>query len=215
LRFVHDRAGLGAPDLVILPGSKATVDDLEWLRRHGLADAIARTAAVVLGICGGYQMLGRSIDDPVESGRTGVAGLGMLPVDTRFEAGKVTRLRTGTAMGLPVHGYQIHHGRVDVQVDGGQPFVVLDDGTLDGLRDGRYVGTTLHGLFEEDEFRRSFLAMVAAERGKRFVSAGRSFAAARAAAVDAVADALAEHLDVAALERLIASAAAPVTGGRT
>jgi adenosylcobyric acid synthase len=158
-------------------------------------------------------MLGRSIDDPVESGRTGVAGLGLLPVETRFDADKVTRLRTGTAMDLPVHGYQIHHGRV--QVGGGQPFLVLDDGTLDGVRDGWCLGTTLHGLFEDDDVRRAFLAMVAAERGKRFVSAGRSFAAARAAAVDAVADALAEHLDVAALERLIASAAAPVAGGRT
>ena len=211
LRFVHDRAGLGDPDLVILPGSKATVDDLEWLRRRGLADGIAHTTAVVLGLCGGYQMLGRSIDDPVESGRTGVAGLGLLPVDTRFDAEKVTRLRTGAALGLPVHGYQIHHGRV--HVTGGDPFVVLDDGSVDGVRAGRCAGTTLHGLFEDDDVRRAFLAMVAGARGKRFVSAGRSFAAARSAAVDAVADALAEHLDLAALERLIA-AAAPVAGGR-
>jgi adenosylcobyric acid synthase len=212
LRLVHDRAALGTPDLVILPGSKATVDDLAWLRHRGLADAIARTPAVVLGICGGYQMLGRSIDDPVESGRTGVPGLGLLPVDTRFDADKVTRLRTGTAMGRPVHGYQIHHGRV--QVAGGEPFVVLEDGSVDGVRDGRCAGTTLHGLFEDDELRRSFLAMVAAERGKRFVSAGRSFAAARSSAVDAVADALAEHLDLAAVERLIATASAPIAGGR-
>jgi adenosylcobyric acid synthase len=215
LRFVHDRAGLGTPDLVILPGSKATVDDLAWLRRRGLADAIARTPAVVLGICGGYQMLGRSIDDPVESGQTGVPGLGLLAVDTRFDTDKVTRLRTGTAMGRPVHGYQIHHGRVNIS--GGEPFVVLEDGSVDGVRDGRCAGTTLHGLLEDDEVRRSFLAMVAAERGKRFVSAGRSFAAARSAAVDAVADALAEHLDLTALQRLIATAAtpvAPVAGGR-
>ena len=204
LRFVHDRAGLGTPDLVILPGSKATVDDLEWLRQRGLAEALARTAAVVLGVCGGYQMLGRSIDDPVESGRTGVAGLALLPVDTRFDADKVTRLQTGTAMGQRVHGYQIHHGRV--QVGGGEPFVVLEDGPVDGVRTGRYLGTTLHGLFEDDGFRRSFLASVAAERGKRFVSAGRSFAAAREAAVDAIADAIAEHVDLAAIERLIATA---------
>jgi adenosylcobyric acid synthase len=213
LRFVHDRAGLGAPDLVILPGSKATVGDLEWLRRRGLADAIARTAAFVLGICGGYQMLGRTIDDPVESGRSGVAGLGVLPVNTRFDEEKVTRLRTGTAMGLPVHGYQIHHGRI--RVEGGRPFVVLDDGSVDGVRDGRFAGTTLHGLFEDDEIRRSFLAMVAAERGKRFVSARHSFAAVRSAAVDSVADALAEHLDLTAVERLIALGAVPVVGGRT
>ena len=156
-------------------------------------------------------MLGRSIDDPVESGRTGVPGLALLPVDTRFDADKVTRLRTGTAMGQPVHGYQIHHGRV--QVSGGEPFVVLEDGSVDGVRAGRYLGTTLHGLFEDDEFRRSFLAWVASERGKRFVSAGRSFAAAREAAVDAVADAIAEHVDLAAMERLIATAADAGGGG--
>jgi adenosylcobyric acid synthase len=212
LRFVHDQAGLGAPDLVILPGSKATVDDLEWLRRRGLAEALARSTAVVLGVCGGYQMLGRSIHDPVESGRTGVPGLGLLPVDTRFDADKVTRLRSGTAMGNPVHGYQIHHGRV--QVGGAEPFVVLEDGSVDGVRAGRYLGTTLHGLFEDDEFRRSFLTWVASERSKRFVSAGGSFAAAREAAVDAVADAIAAHVDVDAVERLIATAATPAAEAR-
>jgi adenosylcobyric acid synthase len=202
-------------DLILIPGSKATRADLAALRQEGWdIDILAhyRAGKSVLGICGGYQMLGRSIDDPVESGRTGVPGLGLLPVDTRFDADKVTRLRTGTAMGRPVHGYQIHHGRV--QVAGGEPFVVLEDGSVDGVRDGRCAGTTLHGLFEDDELRRSFLAMVAAERGKRFVSAGRSFAAARSSAVDAVADALAEHLDLAAVERLIATAAAPIAGGR-
>ena len=130
-----------------------------------------------------------------------------------FDEEKVTRLRTGTAMGLPVHGYQIHHGRI--RVEGGRPFVVLDDGSVDGVRDGRFAGTTLHGLFEDDEIRRSFLAMVAAERGKRFVSARHSFAAVRSAAVDSVADALAEHLDLTAVERLIALGAVPVVGGRT
>ncbi|MEX2625859.1 MAG: cobyric acid synthase [Ilumatobacteraceae bacterium] len=211
VRYVHDRAALGAPDLIVLPGSKATVDDLAWLRRTGLAAAIERSDAVVIGICGGYQMMGDVIDDPVES-RTGVVeGLGVLPASSRFEPDKMTRLRTGTADGRPVHGYQIHHGRV--RPDGGDAFVVLDgpdgDRIVDGVRVGARCGTTLHGLFEADDFRRTFLAGVARARGKRFVSAGRSFEQARLDALDLLADALDEHLDMAAIERLVGEADRP------
>ena len=204
VRYVHDRAGLGTPDLIVLPGSKATVDDLTWLRRTGLADAVSRDDAVVLGICGGYQMMGATIDDPVEC-RTGqVDGLALLPVTTHFEADKVTRLRTGTADGLPVAGYQIHHGRV--RVHGGDAFVVLQNDSgeiIDGVRSGHRYGTTLHGVFEADQFRRTFLETVGQHRGKRFVSAGRSFEQARLDALDHLADALGTHLDMNAIERLI------------
>ena len=81
VRFVHDRAGLGDPDLIVLPGTKATVADLGWLRSRGLAAAITAGSAPVLAICGGYQMLGRAIDDDVESGAGRVDGLDVLPVD--------------------------------------------------------------------------------------------------------------------------------------
>ena len=164
----------------------------------------------MLAICGGYQMLGRTIDDGVESGAGQVDGMDVLPVDTSFEARKVTLLRAGSAGGHHVRGYQIHHGRVHPR--GGDPFVVLDDehgAGVDGVQVGRWFGTTLHGLLEDDGFRRYFLARVARERGKVFVSAGPSFAAAREQALDAVADALAEHLDLVAIEALIAEAAAP------
>ncbi len=213
VRFVHDRAGLGDPDLIVLPGTKATVADLGWLRSRGLAAAITAGSAPVLAICGGYQMLGRTIDDAVESGAGQVDGLDVLPVDTCFEARKVTLLRAGSAGGHHVRGYQIHHGRVRVR--GGDPFVVLDDehgAGVDGVQVGRWFGTTLHGLLEEDGFRRDFLARVARERGKEFVSAGPSFAAAREQALDAVADAMAEHLDLAAIDALIAEAAATPAG---
>jgi adenosylcobyric acid synthase len=208
VRFVHDRAGLGDPDLIVLPGTKATVADLGWLHSRGLAAAITAASAPVLAICGGYQMLGRTIDDGVESGAGQVDGLDVLPVETRFEPRKVTRLRAGSAGGHPVRGYQIHHGRVHVRA--GTPFVALDDehaAGVDGVQVGRWFGTTLHGLLEEDGFRRDFLARVARERGKEFVSAGPSFAAAREQALDAVADAMAEHLDLAAIDALIAEAA--------
>jgi adenosylcobyric acid synthase len=204
VRLVHDASGLGRPDVVILPGTKATVDDLAWLRERGLDAAIASTDATVLGICGGYQMLGHELDDGVESSIAQATGLGLLPVRTRFESEKVTRVRTGNAAGRPVEGYQIHHGRVEV--DGGNRFVVLDDGTVDGVACGHVAGTTLHGLFEDDGFREAFLAGVAERAGKRFVPGGFSYAAAREARFDAVADLLDAHLDLDRVEQLIAGA---------
>ncbi len=105
VRLVRTATEIGRPDLVVLPGTKATVADLAWLRAGGFPDAIAASGADVLGICGGYQMLGDKIDDPVESGRGVVPGLGWLAARTVFEADKVVR-RVGTT------GYEIHHGRV-------------------------------------------------------------------------------------------------------
>jgi adenosylcobyric acid synthase len=206
LRFVSDAASLGRPDLVVLPGSKATVADLRWLREQGLDRALAASDAVLLGICGGYQMLGQRIDDRVESGAGTVAGLGLLPVATTFEAEKVTQNCTGLALDRPVTGYRIHHGRVEVQ--GGDAFVVVD-GAVDGVRVDRVLGTTLHGLLEADALRADLLAEVAARHGKHFEPAAVPFAAQRAARVDSLADAIAEHLDLEALGRIV-NAAAPV-----
>ena len=112
LRVWHRDADLPPNDLIVLPGTKATVADLAWLRGRGLDAAIAATSAPVLGICGGYQMMGRTITDDVESGNGTVDGLGWLDVDTTFSPDKLTRQRRGTAMGRRVSGYEIHHGRV-------------------------------------------------------------------------------------------------------
>jgi adenosylcobyric acid synthase len=210
VRYVTHPAGLGTPDLVILPGTKATVADLAWLRARGLDAALAGLApsTTVLGICGGYQMLGRSIDDAIESGAGSVAGLGRLPAVTRFEATKVTRPRRGAALGQAVTGYQIHHGRTVSET----PWVFLDDGwgrQPEGAanQSGAAVyGTSLHGLFESDRFRTAFLAAAAARRGKRFTPSGVSFAAAREAQFDRLADLMETHLDMAAVEALIAVA---------
>jgi adenosylcobyric acid synthase len=203
VRFVTDVAAFGRPDLVILGGTKATLSDLEWLRAKGLDDAIRRSDATVLGICGGYQMLGLSIDDTVESQAGRMEGLRLLPVTTRFEPRKVTEQRAGTSLGHAVHGYSIHHGRVHAL--GGEPFVELDD-SVDGVRVGPVHGTTLHGLFEADGFRRAFLVQVAARSGKRFVPGDVSFAAARDARVDRLADLLERHLDIDAVVDLVTSA---------
>jgi adenosylcobyric acid synthase len=208
VRYVSSAGALGRPDLIVLPGSKATVADLDWLRQSGLVEAIAASSATVLGICAGYQMLGASIDDGVESGRGAVPGLGWLDVSTRFETDKVTRRRAGQAGGHRVEGYQIHHGRV--VANSGDVFVELDGdsgGEIVGVRAGRVAGTTLHGLFERDEFRASYLVDVAARAGKTFVPAGVSVDDVRRSRLDALADVLAEALDIDALAGLIAGAA--------
>ena len=123
VRFVTSPAEITDADLVVLPGSRATVADLAWLRERGLAGAVAARAArggPVLGICGGYQMLAAGIRDDVESGAGLVPGLGLLPATVTFGTAKVLRLRQESADGEPVTGYEIHHGVVTA--DGGEPF---------------------------------------------------------------------------------------------
>jgi adenosylcobyric acid synthase len=192
VRFVAEAGALGDPDLVVLPGTKSTVDDLAWLRAGGFEAALASTGAGVVGICGGYQMLGVEIDDDVESGAGRVDGLGLLDVRTRFDADKVTRRRP--------EGYEIHHGRIEA---GGrdEAWLQLDDGDEGAVSaDGRVRGSVLHGLFEDDGFRATVLVEAAARRGKRFVPAGVSFVEAREAQFDRLADLLEAHVD---LDRLL------------
>jgi adenosylcobyric acid synthase len=218
VRLVDHSAALGVPDLVVLPGTKATVEDLGWFRAAGLEAAVAathRNGSLILGVCGGYQMLGWTIDDTVESGRRDVAGLGYLDVDTIFGADKVTRPRRGAGLDRPVTGYEIHHGRT-TRREGTAAWLALDDGygvEREGATrvDGSVLGTNLHGLFEEDDFRAAFLRHVGARRGKRFVPAGISFGAARQAQFDRLADLIEQHVDMDRLLRIVASGAPGAT----
>ena len=199
VRYATRPEELADADLVVLPGTRATVTDLRWLRENGLADEVRRLAAAgrpVLGICGGHQMLARTITDDVES-RTGtVPGLGLLPADVRFAAQKTLGRPAGEALGQPVRGYEIHHGVVTLD-DGAEPF-------LDGTRSGAVFGTTWHGALETDGFRRAFLTEVARLSGRRFTPApDTDFAAVREARLDALGDLVAEHADTDALWRLI------------
>ncbi|MEV4012645.1 cobyric acid synthase [Nonomuraea angiospora] len=195
VRFVTDPVELDDADLVVLPGSRATVSDLAWLRERGLAAAITDRKGPVLGICGGFQMLGREIVDEVESGAGKVEGLGRLPVRVEFAKEKRLGRPEGTAYGQPVRAYEIHHGLASV--DGGEPF-------LDGCRAGNVWGTTWHGALENDGFRRAFLADVAARAGRDFAPApGTDFAALREERLDALGDLVERHLDTGALLRLI------------
>jgi adenosylcobyric acid synthase len=215
----HVDALLGA-DLVILPGTKSTVADLAWLRERGFDRMILELLAgpappSVLGLCGGYQMLGKAIadGDGVEHDGGDAPGLGLLDVATRFVAAKQTARRAGRELdgATAVAGYQIHHGRVAAGPSARAWFALdgPDGDEEEGARDdGRAIfGTTLHGLFEGDAFRARFLAAVAARRAKEWAPSGISFAAARAAQYDRVADACEAHLDVDALLRIVAEGA--------
>ncbi|MGQ0630650.1 MAG: cobyric acid synthase [Sporichthyaceae bacterium] len=203
VRFVDDVAGLSDADLVVLPGTKATVADLAWLRSRGLADALCARAAAgapVLGICGGYQMLARTITDDVESRAGTVEGLALLPTTVHFAPEKTVSQVRGHALGHDVAGYEIHHGIA--ALDG------VADPFLDGCRAGSVWGTTWHGALESDGFRRAFLAEVATAAGRRFIPVGEvSFAAVRAARLDALGNLVADHLDDGALRQLISGGA--------
>jgi len=182
LRYVERAADVGQPDLVILPGTKSTAHDLLALRASGLADRLRRLAeqqTPILGICGGYQLLGKRLLDPlaVESADAAVPGLGLLPVETVFQTEKRTRqvVATGVAgpgwVGQLAHqrltGYEIHMGESHAE---GQPvFSIVDGGRPhpDGCRsaDGLVVGTYLHGLFENAAVREALIRWLGERRG--------------------------------------------------
>ncbi len=190
-------------DLVLLPGSKTTIDDLEFLRAQGWdidIQAHVRRGGRVLGLCGGYQMLGRRIDDPhgVEGPPRSVPGLGLLDVETVMEPVKRLEAVTGTSLsdGLPFAGYEIHVGATSGP-DADRPLLRLADGRLDGATspDGRVCGTYVHGLFADDRQRAAWLARLGAATG------GAGYEAGIEAVLDRLADHLEKHVDC---ERLLA-----------
>ena len=187
--FVSDPRDLADAHLVVLPGTRATLADLAWLRSRGLDTAIIRHADAgrpVLGICGGFQMLGRSVHDPegVEGAAGAYAdGLALLPVTTTFAPDKALRLPSGEALGAPAAGYEIHHGRITRDPEAEE--------FLGGARAGQVFGTMWHGSLESDEFRAAFLAEVA-----DLAPSGASFPAARERRIELLADLVEEHLDV-------------------
>ncbi|SED16997.1 adenosylcobyric acid synthase (glutamine-hydrolysing) [Streptomyces sp. 3213] len=202
VRFVDRPEELADADLVVIPGTRGTVQALEWLRQRGLADALVRRAVEqrpILGVCGGFQILGERIEDEVESRRGSVDGLGVLPLRVRFAREKTLTRPVGEALGERVEGYEIHHGVA--QLMGGEAF-------LDGCRVGQTWGTHWHGSLESDGFRRAFLREVAAAAGRRFVpAADTSFAALREEQLDRLGDLIEQHADTDALWRLIESGA--------
>jgi adenosylcobyric acid synthase len=211
VRFTRSPVDLERADLVVIPGTKATVADLERLRRDGLDEALGRRAAAggpILGLCGGYQLLGERIEDDVESRAGVVDGLGLLPVATVFAAEKLLRRQTGTATwlgGAPATGYEIRHG--DPQPTGrmtADPLLTAADGTPEGCVSGAVLGTSWHGLLEGDAVRRALLDWVATQRGRDWRPGDVPFADVRERRLDVLGDLVDEHVDRDALDALLA-----------
>ncbi|MFJ2663733.1 cobyric acid synthase [Nocardia fluminea] len=237
VRWADSPHQLATADLVIIPGSKATISDLNWLRANGIADALrdrAATGRPILGVCGGYQMLGTRIVDGVEHtavapssppGRAAASvavaaaagaevpesatarpcvaeGLGLLDLDIEFADPKIARQVSGIAGAHPLHGYEIHHGRVTRTAD---PAWLTIEGDPEGSAREAIWGTHVHGLLESDEFRRTWLTEVAARAGRTgfTVAPGTSVATVRSAQLDLLADLVEKHVDLAALDQLI------------
>ncbi|MCA1822462.1 MAG: cobyric acid synthase [Pseudonocardia sp.] len=204
VRYVTEPSRLADADLLVLPGSKSTVADLCWLHRTGLAAAVvahAQAGRPVLGICGGYQMLGRVIVDDVECHAGRVAGLGLLDLEVVFDPVKHLGRPSGTALGEPVSGYEIHHGLEEGPGDSAE----------EGSDGGHVVGTHWHGLLENDAFRRALLRRVAQRAGRPGFQPApdTDFAVARAAQLDLLGDLVSAHLDTTALADLINHGAPP------
>ena len=189
LRYVDSPTQLGRPDLLIIPGTKTTIPDLAWMNQQGLSQTVKELHAggtAVIGICGGYQMLGNKISDPdhIESSIAAIDGLGILNLTTVFEGSKETHRIKGQvneatgllsgAAGMPVTGYEIHMGRT-VGEGFSPPFLIDDradvkvcgDGDLEGAIDssGSVIGTYIHGLFLNPELRGAMLAELARRKG--------------------------------------------------
>jgi len=218
VRYVDAPEALGHPDAIVLPGTKSTIADLEWMSDSGISAAIralANRGVAVVGICGGYQMLGEAIHDPagLESQRPQITGMGLLPVVTQFAARKATHQGTAklvarqgflvSASGEPLKGYEIHAGRTEsaaplleiARVDTGE---TVFDGAVS--EDARIFGTCLHGLFDNDAFRRAWLRSLGWQEQH---APGATASLRREAAFDGLADAVEDALDVAQLDRII------------
>ncbi len=224
LVYVDDAAqteAMGRPDLLILPGTKNTVGDMAWLRESGMEKAVLAQAARgcrIMGICGGYQMLGETIADEVgsEGGGT-IRGMGLLPAATAFSAekrrsriaGVVGKLPAAWSAfdGLAVGGYEIHMGASAYH--SAVPFCTLQDGRADGCVQGRVLGTYLHGIFETDAFTERLLLLLGKEKGldgrrlEDMLADTASYRAFKESQYDLLADAVRSHIDMAKVYDII------------
>ena len=210
LRFVERPEKLGTPDLLILPGSKNTIGDLCWLRERGLDRLIANLkekGTAILGVCGGYQMLGRTLCDPYGVEREGTAeGLGLLPCDTVFTREKTRVRRTARCLAEPfagaaLEGYEIHMGYTETDTE---PFCRLEDGSTDGSVCGAVFGSYLHGLFDSGEMTEKLARYLAERKGVVIPETKPEVRAAyRNQQYDLLADAVREHLNLMAVYRVM------------
>ena len=212
VHYLSDPVAAPKFDVLILPGTKNTVADLSWLRATGWEDFIVRhrrAGGWVVGVCGGYQMLGRRIvdHDRIESERAETVALGLLGIETIFRPEKITERVAAVhrATGLPVAGYEIHAGRVIGTSGSGAVFRIIE---RDGIRaddfegahseDGRIIGSSIHGLFDAAGFRRKFVDTVRESKGLAALgpSVPDDANADRRTTFDRIADVLEAHVDM-------------------
>lgn len=225
LYYVRTAAELGHPDVILLPGSKNTTEDLRWLYASGLAGAVlqlVKDGMPVIGICGGYQMLGQVIYDPhhTESEFPETAGLGLLPVRTTFADWKQTYQVQALCRPFPfmeetleardLTGYEIHMGQTVVDSGASEPFVVCQRSGKDcsltagtARKDGLVFGTYIHGLFDNDQFRRDMLNILRRHKGLAPLPAQRNYKAEKERSYDRLAAVTARHLDMDKLLRIM------------
>ena len=206
VRYVSEASMLGRPDLIILPGTKSTIPDLLWLRETGLADAVKARAGEtpILGVCGGYQMLGQALRDPGGVEQKGsFEGLGLLPCETEFSGQKTRTRRAAAAVAEPfsgaaLEGYEIHMGRTET--NSALPFCRFSDGSADGAVQGTVFGTYLHGLFDTGELTVQLANWLAARKGIEIPAAEPGDRAAyRQRQYDLLADAVRQSIDLNAI----------------
>lgn len=221
VRYVSQPDELDDADLLILPGSKNTLHDLSWLRDSAMAHALLkrnRDGVPLLGICGGYQMLGDTLVDEVESGLGRMPGLGMLNNVTQFARRKTTTqvsARMASALpgwlaplsGMAVRGYEIHLGQT-TRADGAQPALWLQkENTLvaDGAvsDDGLVWGTYLHGLFDNDDFTRALVDGLRVRKGLLPLETAPEYASYKAQQFDQLAQAMRQHVDIARIYQIM------------
>lgn len=217
LHYVTDKSELNNADIIIIPGTKNTIQDLRWLRESGFANQILSTidhnsSTILIGICGGYQMLGQKIYDfnNIESNRKQIEGLGILAMVTHFKKEKIlcqVKARE-IASGLEVSGYEIHHGRTKNLKKTKPLFKVIErknrvvedfDGAVS--QDGRIIGTYIHGVFDEDGFRRDFLNRLRFKKGLSTLPQATSFNLDRE--FDKLADLVRKNIDIALIYKIL------------
>ncbi|MCX7597024.1 MAG: cobyric acid synthase CobQ, partial [Fischerella sp.] len=210
VKYISPKQDLGHPDAVIIPGTKTTIPDLLLLQKSGMAEAIQHYAAAggtVLGICGGFQILGQIIADPegIEGQAGRYQGLGLLPIKTVITGQKVVRQRQVTSnhpqMGLPVTGFEIHQGRSRIEtqgIDSHSYYPLFDDPNL-GLVDScqSVWGTYLHGIFDNGPWRRAWLNRLRQQRGLKSLPTGvANYRDQRENLLDGLATEIERHLDL-------------------
>ena len=181
VRLVRKLSDLGNPDLIIIPGSKSVISDLDYFKKSGLADKIiekTKNGTWLAGVCGGLQICGDIIEDPhgIESTKKSAQGLGLMRLRTILEPGKtlVRADKVRTSHGVEISGYEIHHGQTTAG-DEVERIMQRQDGTAIGFASGKVWTTYLHGVFDDDVFRRRFIDMIRIDRGMGATGEVRAF----------------------------------------